>query len=254
MVRFVVPDVHGELALDLELECGDVVATNRDSTVVVAARAATWARPSRSRPTGTRPTRARPSGPASGRQLGIDRGPLGAAANDGRRHGVERADELEAQRRRRVRGVAGWPAAAAAASSRRRRSAASTASARRRNTSHTSRMATCCAIRCSSSATAGSSSVFSSAAAVAARPATSTREDVGQVLAALLVAQHEAAERGVQRPGARARRARATGRPRPGRPAPTPGGSGTGPAAAWPPSGAASAARRRSRPTWTGRR
>jgi beta-mannosidase len=37
VVRFVVPDVHGELALDLELECGNVVATNRDSTVVVAA-------------------------------------------------------------------------------------------------------------------------------------------------------------------------------------------------------------------------
>ena len=37
IVRFVVPDVDGELALDLELECGSVVATNRDSTVVVAA-------------------------------------------------------------------------------------------------------------------------------------------------------------------------------------------------------------------------
>jgi hypothetical protein len=35
MVRFVVPDAPGELVLDLELESGDVVATNRYTTTVV---------------------------------------------------------------------------------------------------------------------------------------------------------------------------------------------------------------------------
>ena len=34
MVRFVVPDMEGELALDLELQCGNVVATNRDTTTI----------------------------------------------------------------------------------------------------------------------------------------------------------------------------------------------------------------------------
>ena len=34
MLRFVVPDVTGELSLDLELDCGDVVATNRYAGVV----------------------------------------------------------------------------------------------------------------------------------------------------------------------------------------------------------------------------
>ena len=34
MVRFVVPDVEGELSLDLDLSCGDVVATNRYTATI----------------------------------------------------------------------------------------------------------------------------------------------------------------------------------------------------------------------------
>ena len=40
MIRFVVPDVTGELSLDLELDCGDVVATNRYAGVVFRGRPA----------------------------------------------------------------------------------------------------------------------------------------------------------------------------------------------------------------------